>query len=287
MRNRWWIVALCAGLAAGPARAELLPGKSASDLVTEGNEHFKKGDLEEALKRYLAAQSQHPNAPELHFNIGDVEFGKGKFDNAAMEFRRVVQNSDRRLLPQAAYNLGTAMAQDKKTEKAIQLYKAAIKLDPNDVEARHNLGVLLEQQKQQQQQDGQDEKNQKQDQKDEKNQKQDQKQQQKPQDQKDKKQNERQGQAGQKPEDKKPEDQKQGQQAQKPPEPKKDEQQGQASRGEKSDKPPEKKGEQIQGAIPREQAERLLDLLKDEEKQGMFIHQAPKPQEEADPEKDW
>lgn len=271
----------------GPARAELLPGTSASDLVAEGNEHFKKGDLEEALKRYLAAQSQHPNAPELHFNIGDVEFGKGKFDNAALEFRRVVQNSDRRLLPQAAYNLGTAMAQDKKTEKAIQLYKAAIKLDPNDVEARHNLGVLLDQQKQQQQ-GGQDQKQQ-QDQKDEKNQKQDQRdqQQQQQQDQKDNKPDQKQGQAGQKPEDKKPEDKKQGQQAQKPPEPKKDEQQGQASQGEKTDKPPEKKGEQIQGAIPREQAERLLDLLKDEEKQGMFIHQAPKPPEEADPEKDW
>jgi tetratricopeptide (TPR) repeat protein len=272
MRYHIWLLAICAGLAVGPAKGELLPGKSASELVEEGNEHFKKGDMEEALKRYLAAQSQHPNAPELHFNIGDVEFSKGKFDNAALEFRRVAQNSDRRLLPQAAYNLGTAMAQDKKTERAIELYKAAIKLDPNDVEARHNLGVLLEQQQKQQQQGGQsqDQKDQK-DQQDPQQDKQDQKDQQK--------QDQKQGQSGQKPED-----QKQGQQ---PPKPEQGEQQAQSAQGDKSDKPPEKKGEQIQGAIPREQAERLLDLLKDEEKQGMFLHQAPKSPEEADPEKDW
>lgn len=259
--------------------AGVLPGRSAHDLVEEGNKLFAQSDYEGALKKYLEAQALEPNAPELHFNIGDVQFGKGKFDEAGAEFRRVLEKSkDKRLIPALAYNLATAAAKQGQTERAIELYKAAVKLDPKDVEARHNLGVLLAQKEQQKQQQGDkkedDQKSQPQQQPTSSSQGQQQPtssaQQQEP----DKKE-----QGQQQPKDPK-KDGEQKPESAAPKEPGKDDQkpQGAAPSG----------GKEIpKGAIAREQAERLLDLLKEEEKKGMFMREPKAKGEEPDPEKDW
>ena len=38
----------------------------------EGNERYQEGKLDEALQSYTQAQVDHPEAPELHYNIGNV-----------------------------------------------------------------------------------------------------------------------------------------------------------------------------------------------------------------------
>ena len=291
-RRRFVSAALVAALAvSGALAADVLPGaKSAAGIVAEGNELYKKGDFEGALKKYLEAQTLEPNAPELHFNIGDVQFGKGKFDEAAAEFRRVLQRADPKMMPSLAYNLATAAMKQGKLDKAAELYKTAIKLDPKDLEARHNLGVLLqqmEQQKQQQQDPSKQDQNQKkQDQKDQQGQEQKQDKAKQPPDQKPQDQSGQKGDKGEKkdqpapskPEEKKekPPEQQQAAKPEKPDDKKKDGQQAQ---------PPPEPGK-IEGMIPREQAERLLELLKDEEKHGVFLFQQQK-SGETDPEKDW
>ncbi|MBI2945395.1 MAG: tetratricopeptide repeat protein [Candidatus Wallbacteria bacterium] len=273
-----------AGPAAAPAADALPGGKSAGAIVAEGNQLYAQGDFEGALKKYLEAQTLAPNAPELHFNIGDVHFGKGKYDEAASEFRRVLQKGDRKLLQPLAYNLATAAMKQGKFDQAVELYKTAIKLDPKDLEARHNLGVLLEMMRQQQ------EKKQDQQQQDQQDQK----------DQKDQQQQQQQGkdsqqQQAQSPPPPKEGDKKDQQDASKPDQQKdqkkpEQQQQAQASQPEDQKKdgkqPPPGEPGKIEGMIPREQAERLLELLKDEEKNSVFLFQ-PKHTDEPDPEKDW
>ncbi|MBI4870155.1 MAG: tetratricopeptide repeat protein [Candidatus Riflebacteria bacterium] len=270
------VLGLLAWLAAASAAA-VLPGQTAADLVAEGNELFKKGDLEGALKKYTEAQALKPDAPELRFNIGDVKYSKGQFDEAAAEFRHLAQSGHPKLLPPVAYNLATAMAKQQQLDRAIELYKKAIQLDPKDPEARYNLGVLLEAQKQQQQQ--QQQSGQQKDQKDQKAQK-----------------DQKQGEQGKDPEKQqasKPEEGKEKEQkAQQPQPPKEQKPEQQAAAGQKQDEKDKKDQDKkpssaIQGAIPREQAERLLDLLKEEEKQGAFLGEPGRRPDEPEPEKDW
>ena len=40
--------------------------------VEQGNEHFDRAEFQEALKAYQEAQTDRPDAPELHFNLGDA-----------------------------------------------------------------------------------------------------------------------------------------------------------------------------------------------------------------------
>lgn len=273
-----------AGPAAAPAADALPGGKSAGAIVAEGNQLYAQGDFEGALKKYLEAQTLAPNAPELHFNIGDVHFGKGKYDEAASEFRRVLQKGDRKLLQPLAYNLATAAMKQGKFDQAVELYKTAIKLDPKDLEARHNLGVLLEMMRQQQEKKQDQQQQDKQDQKEQKDQQQQQQQ-----------GKDSQQQQAQSPPPPKEGDKKDQQDASKPDQqkdPKKPEQQQQAQASKPEDQkkdgnqPPPGEPGKIEGMIPREQAERLLELLKDEEKNSVFLFQ-PKHTDEPDPEKDW
>ena len=65
------------------------------------------------------------------------------------------------------YNKGVVLQNDKKTEDCIVNYKNALKTDPNNVDARHNLQLALQKQKEDKQK--QDEQNKKDKQEDDKN----------------------------------------------------------------------------------------------------------------------
>ena len=65
------------------------------------------------------------------------------------------------------YNKGVVFQNDKKTEDCILNYKNALKIDPNNIDARHNLQLALQTQKEDKQK--QDEQNKKDKQDDNKN----------------------------------------------------------------------------------------------------------------------
>jgi hypothetical protein len=71
------------------------------------------------------------------------------------------------------YNLGNSLLMANKVTESIDAYKASLKLDPDNMEAKYNLGYaqdLLKQQQQQQQQQNQDQNKENQDNKDQKQQ---------------------------------------------------------------------------------------------------------------------
>ncbi len=71
----WWSALVVAQLL-GPAE----------DRTTKaGNDAYSEGELDEALKNYTQAQVEHPDALELHYNIGNVQFRKDDLDKAFEE----------------------------------------------------------------------------------------------------------------------------------------------------------------------------------------------------------
>ncbi|MFM1768547.1 MAG: hypothetical protein RJA22_1076 [Verrucomicrobiota bacterium] len=262
---------------------------------------YEAGKFEAARKEYEGLIKSRKDDPRLRFNAGTAALGEGDLAAAADHLNAALASPDLPLQQRAYYNLGharyrlgeNASAPDKKQEQwqeSVKHFESALKLDPADADARHNLEFVqkqLEQLKQQQPQqpsDQQDQKNQ------DKNQEKDQ-QKQEPQKSDQQKQDQQQNQQDS---SRKDENQKQDQsQPSKPEEPKDSQQQPQQNQGKPEDKKDESKpGQQaqpqdkdrqegtpnqpdgapqtVQMRMKPEDAVRLLETLKAEEKNMPF-----------------
>jgi Ca-activated chloride channel homolog len=159
-----------------------------SRLTAEGRKQYAGGNHPQALTAFERAAHARPQDPRGRFNLGDGLYKNGKYDEAATLFRSLGENPASPLAQPSRYNLGNALFQKKDYRGAIQGYRDALRLAPDDLDARRNLELALralkeqqEQEKQQQQQNQKDQKDQKkngeqQQQQQDQNQKQDQKQ---------------------------------------------------------------------------------------------------------------
>ncbi len=139
------------------ASAVLLLGATVGDPAARRAEEalrlYEKGQFEAALQLYREAQVEKPGSPELHFNLGDVLFRLGDAENALREFELAAAAPELRAA--ALYNMGTVYLTQHRLDEAVEAYRAALRADDADDDARANLELalrLLDQQQQQQQQ---------------------------------------------------------------------------------------------------------------------------------------
>jgi tetratricopeptide (TPR) repeat protein len=151
----------------------LLPAPS--DKGRQANLAYEKGKYEEAIKLYLDAIKEDPKNPRLFFNLGNAYSKAGAMEDAlgAWETFRSM-SPDLNEQAKAEYNMAHALGKMQQWDKALDLYRKALRKAPDDEEARYNYELALKQ-KQEQEKQQQDQKKDQQDQKkDDKNGQQDQ-----------------------------------------------------------------------------------------------------------------
>jgi Ca-activated chloride channel family protein len=204
--------------------------QSFKSLVNQGNELFQKGDYKKALDLYHQAEADEPENPELYYNIGSALYKEGKYEEATDKLQKSFVTQDIKNEAMAHYNQGDVYFKSGDYQNAIKSFQKSLELNPDDVDAKYNLELARKRLKEQLKPEQNKNNQQKQDQ-----QKQNQDQQNKQnQDQKQKQEQEQQNQQDQ---------QKQKKQQQ--------QQQQQANQNEMS----------------KEDAERILNALKDDEKE--------------------
>ncbi len=203
-----------------------------NQLITKGNGLYKDGKFGEAEMTYREGQAQGADAFISGFNLGDALFKQERFEEAASAFQALPSLTDDKEQKAAAFhNLGNSFMKTKKYQESVDAYKQSLRNNPSDLETKYNLAYAKRMLQQQQEQEQQQDQNKDQDKKDDQ-QKQDQ----------------------QKQDDKKDQD-------------KKDDQQKQDQQQKDQEKQDEQKEQQPKdGEISKEDAERALDALDQDEK---------------------
>jgi len=203
-------------------------------LVHKGNELYQQKKYTEAEANYRKSMEKRKNV-EGNFNLGDALFKQKKFTEAGEQFNQLAgASSNKNIAAKAYHNLGNSLLENKKLEESIDAYKKSLINNPKDDETRYNLAYAQEKLKEQQKKDKDNKKNDKNQDKKNKN--------------KDDKNKDNKDQ-NKKDQDKKDQDKKD--------QDKKDQ-----------DKKDQKDGQQPQpNKLSKEDAERMLDALNNDEKQ--------------------
>jgi Ca-activated chloride channel family protein len=221
--------------------------------IVDGNKNYKEKKYAEAEKNYKQAIGKNKDTYKGNFNLGDTYYKEGKYEEAAEQFQSLTHKATSKdTLSKAYHNLGNSLLKSKKYEESVDAYKNALKNNPDDDDTRYNLSYAQQMLKQQQQQQKKDQDKKDKDKKDDKKKDKD----------KDKKDNKDKDKKDKEDQDKKDQDNK--------------------------DKKDKQKQEQQKNQISKEDAQRLLDALQNDEKN---LHDKVKKAKEkgikTEIEKDW
>jgi Ca-activated chloride channel family protein len=121
-------------------------------LTARGQADYERGNHPQALSAFEGAAGMRPQDPRTRFNLADGLYRNGKFEEAEALFRALGEDAPSTLAPAARFNLGNARFQRQDYRGAIQAYRDALRLAPDDAEAKRNLELSLRALKKQQEQ---------------------------------------------------------------------------------------------------------------------------------------
>jgi Ca-activated chloride channel family protein len=217
------------------AQAPVLFAQKEKSDIRKGNQLYQEQKYKEAEESYRNSVAKKEQSVEGNFNLGDAMYKEKNYKDAQAQFNKIAESStDKNVTAKAYHNLGNSLLESKKLEESIDAYKKSLINNPKDDQTRYNLAYA---QKMLQKKKDQDKKNQQN--KNQNNKDQDKK------DQQNKDQNK-------KDQDKKDQDKK--------------DQQNKDQQNKDQDKKDQQNGQQPD-KISKQDAERMLEALNNDEKQ--------------------
>lgn len=130
------------------------PGRLAT-----GNRLYREGRFEEAAAAYQDALRRGETSPALHYNLGTSLLQLGRHEEAEIHLRQALQDLDPELRQRTLYNLGNRFLDEGRgaaapeslqlLDAAVVAYKAALRIRPDDTDAKFNLELALREQEEQ------------------------------------------------------------------------------------------------------------------------------------------
>jgi Ca-activated chloride channel family protein len=105
---------------------------------------YRQGRFAEAQKIYARSDMDHPKNLRYRYNRGCADYQAGDYKGAMAAFSSVLRRAeDREIRFRAVYNLGNAAFEQGDAASAADYYRQAIRIDPDQGNARHNLELAL------------------------------------------------------------------------------------------------------------------------------------------------
>jgi tetratricopeptide (TPR) repeat protein len=129
-------------------------------LLRSGDKSYQEENFNKAEEDYRKALEKKPSS-KGSYNLGNSIYKqKDRFDRAGEYYLDAAEKASDPVLKSNAYhNLGNAYFNQQKYKESIEAYKNSLRLQPKDMQTKHNLSqaqMMLRQQEQQQQQQQQD-----------------------------------------------------------------------------------------------------------------------------------
>jgi tetratricopeptide (TPR) repeat protein len=123
----------------------------ATDNISKGNLFYKSAEFDLAEKQYLMAIEQGKEVNIAQYNLANTLVRQKKYKEATTVLQNLLQTkSPAETKAPVHYNQGVVYTKQKDLLSSIESYKDALRIDPDDVQARENLQkALLELKKQQ------------------------------------------------------------------------------------------------------------------------------------------
>jgi Ca-activated chloride channel family protein len=113
--------------------------------MQQGDSLYNEEKFDEALNLFVDAQIEAPENIKLKYNIASSHYKMKNYEEAVKGYLDVaVAAQDVKIEETALYNVGNAMYRQGKLQEAVEYYKKAIELDPEDKDAQHNLEFVRE-----------------------------------------------------------------------------------------------------------------------------------------------
>lgn len=222
--------------------------RNARTDLRKGNKLYQEKKYKEASEQYQKALQKDPGSFTGIFNMGDALYQHKQYEGARQAMQSGLKvTQDKQEQARAYHNMGNTYLAEQKWKEAAQSFKQSLKLHPSDPETKYNLAYANAMMKQQ---DGGGGNNKKEQQKDKDQQKNDKDQQQQPGD-------------GDQDKNKPEQDKNENKEQQQPDKDPGEEQEGQKDQEEKKDP---QHPEVQPSKLSQEQAENLLNALRQEEK---------------------
>jgi Ca-activated chloride channel homolog len=130
--------------------------------LERGNRLYREGRYAEAVEAYQRVLESGRTTPEVHYNLGTALLALGRYQEAERELGAALQGVDPRLRQHTFYNLGNRFLAEGRAESdptrqgglldaAIEAYRRALRVAPDDTDAKWNLELALREREQNEQ----------------------------------------------------------------------------------------------------------------------------------------
>ncbi|MFT3979683.1 MAG: VWA domain-containing protein [Ferruginibacter sp.] len=121
--------------------------------IKKGNDAYGKKDYAAAATEYNKVVKKNPDNATAQYNLGNALYKGDKKEEAVEAYDKSISKLNTPVeKSNAYYNKGVVLQNGNKLPECIDAYKQALKLDPNNEDARQNLQKALKKQQEQQQQ---------------------------------------------------------------------------------------------------------------------------------------
>jgi len=142
--------------------------QSERKLNNDGVELYNQKKFSDAELNFRKAIEKNQNSFPPRFNLGNSYYKQENYEESIKNYQELLQKTDDKELKSKLYhNIGNSYLKSNKIEQSVESYKNALKLNPNDMDTKYNLSyalsLLKNNQQQNQKNQNQENKNDKQD----------------------------------------------------------------------------------------------------------------------------
>ena len=118
--------------------------KAVRKNTKQGNRSYNEQKYEQAAQKFKEAITINPNALVANYNLGNTLYRQNEWDKSIEQQNHylLIEKDNEQQIAASWHNIGNALLHKKDLQKSMEAYKMALRINPEDDEARYNLAVV-------------------------------------------------------------------------------------------------------------------------------------------------